>query len=712
MKKTKAEAILLLSMMLLSFPIILVKAQSQPHNADSMWIDPSSTVFDTTNASVGTRFNVTAWLNMTEDIYSYQIGLHYNRTLLQCTRSGFTAGATSNYCAGHTTVAAGPTIDTSALGNGSVEAGESLLGSDIIPGPKSGSLIWVEFQVLMVPSSGNFSSKFDITTEYPGNTFVLDTNLNNINIVTYDGTYLLIGPTPVGPPPLSASISSNATSIILGQSVLFTSTVSGGSPPYATYQWYVNSTSFPGATSNSWTYMPNAVGSDTVYLNVTDSKPTTAESNSITVQVSSTPPPSGATIYVDPSQIINFSLIPLSTFAINITLASVSNLANCSFNLTYDPQILNWITTQILEVQGQFPTVLSTTGPGSVWANLEYSPSISADPPQPLVTIYFEVKAFGTSALNLTDTSLLDSNGTPIAHSESDGLFSNGKVDVAVTNVVPDLNFLTQGTKDNINITVANLGSISETFNVSALYNTTLIGTITVMNLSNNTQTTLSITWDTTGVPAGNYTITGTASILPFEVNTTNNVYTDGTVQVVTLIHDIALTNITPVRNWTYQGFALPINITTDDDGNFTETFNVTVYADNTTIGMFTVNLNPKNSNTTTFEWNTTSAMLYHNYTLSALANPVPQEFNTTNNFLIDGIVSVRLVGDINGDGKVNIEDISIAAKAFGTFGPGFLFPGSPPSPNWNPDADINGDNKIDVRDILLIANNFGKIYA
>ena len=271
-------------MLFLSLPVVLVNAQSQAHDADSMWIDPSSTVFDTSNASVGTTFNVTIWLNMTENIYSYQIGLHYNRTLLHCTSAGFTAGSTSNYAAGHKMVLAGPTIDTGSLGNGTVLAGESCLGNDFIAGPRSASLIWLEFQILAVPTSGNFTGTFDITSEYPANTFVLDPNLNNINFNTYDGSYLFIGPTPVGPTPLSASISVSSTTVYLGQSALFTSNVTGGSPPYK-YQWYLNSTAVSGANSSSWTYLPNATGSDNVYLNATDSNSNSVNSKTVTITV-------------------------------------------------------------------------------------------------------------------------------------------------------------------------------------------------------------------------------------------------------------------------------------------------------------------------------------------------------------------------------------------------------------------------------------------
>jgi len=50
-------------------------------------------------------------------------------------------------------------------------------------------------------------------------------------------------------------------------------------------------------------------------------------------------------------------------------------------------------------------------------------------------------------------------------------------------------------------------------------------------------------------------------------------------------------------------------------------------------------------------------------------------------------------------DLTVNIKDISIAAKAFGTI---------PGQPGWSSIADVNHDYKIDIRDISLIAKQFG----
>ena len=55
---------------------------------------------------------------------------------------------------------------------------------------------------------------------------------------------------------------------------------------------------------------------------------------------------------------------------------------------------------------------------------------------------------------------------------------------------------------------------------------------------------------------------------------------------------------------------------------------------------------------------------------------------------------------DLNGDGVVDIVDIALAAKAFGSY---------PGHPRWNPTADVNGDGKVDLWDIVLIAKHFGE---
>ncbi len=57
-------------------------------------------------------------------------------------------------------------------------------------------------------------------------------------------------------------------------------------------------------------------------------------------------------------------------------------------------------------------------------------------------------------------------------------------------------------------------------------------------------------------------------------------------------------------------------------------------------------------------------------------------------------------VGDVNGDGSVDVVDLLYFADAFGAVS-GDL--------NYSPDCDFNTDGSVDVVDLLILAGNFGK---
>jgi hypothetical protein len=61
---------------------------------------------------------------------------------------------------------------------------------------------------------------------------------------------------------------------------------------------------------------------------------------------------------------------------------------------------------------------------------------------------------------------------------------------------------------------------------------------------------------------------------------------------------------------------------------------------------------------------------------------------------------TVTTIGDINGDCKVDVKDLVLVIKHFGSY-PGSVKP-------WNPNADINFDNKVDVKDMVLVNKYFG----
>ena len=108
-----------------------------------------------------------------------------------------------------------------------------------------------------------------------------------------------------------------------------------------------------------------------------------------------------------------------------------------------------------------------------------------------------------------------------------------GVADVAVVDVAVWPNTVYGGWVVDANVTVANLGNVSEAFTVSLYYDSNLISAQPVYSLQPNATLILSFSWDTAFVTAGqNYTINAGASIVQGEINTGNNVLIDGSVEV------------------------------------------------------------------------------------------------------------------------------------------------------------------------------------
>jgi hypothetical protein len=95
--------------------------------------------------------------------------------------------------------------------------------------------------------------------------------------------------------PLKVSISPTSASILVGQSVTFTSAPSGGYPPYS-YQWYLGGVQVSGETSSTWTFTPTASGIYYVYLQVKDANNNTAQSETAKITVIPPSPVGGYSI--------------------------------------------------------------------------------------------------------------------------------------------------------------------------------------------------------------------------------------------------------------------------------------------------------------------------------------------------------------------------------------------------------------------------------
>jgi hypothetical protein len=200
-------------------------------------------------------------------------------------------------------------------------------------------------------------------------------------------------------------------------------------------------------------------------------------------------------------------------------------------------------------------------------------------------------------------------------------------------------------------------------------------------------------TWTFTAVSAGSNTVY-------VEVNDSAEMHAKSNTATVTVnIHDVALTSVAPSKTVVGQGYDLNTTVTAVDLGSFPETLNVTLYTNTTSVASANVTLSGGNSTNITFTWNTTGATLGE-YDISAYAWPVAGETNTTNNNGTGGLVTVSILGDINGDFKVNLQDLVLLAQAYGS---------KPDGANWNPNADIDANGIVSLSDLGILAEHYGQ---
>jgi hypothetical protein len=215
-------------------------------------------------------------------------------------------------------------------------------------------------------------------------------------------------------------------------------------------------------------------------------------------------------------------------------------------------------------------------------------------------------------------------------------------VDIAVISVTPSTNTAVQGQVLEINVTTENQGNVALSgFNVTAYANTNKIGEHYVKpneKLSEGEVLSIIFEWNTTGYAAGGYTISANADVLPDEIDTADNTYTDGVVTIN--VHDVAITSVKPRPTSVFKGALVGIEVVVENEGTLSENFEVTAYYDNKRIDSTTLTM-PSGASWTVYLIWFTGTVTPGTYTIKANASTVPGETDTVDNTKIDGTVTV-----------------------------------------------------------------------
>jgi hypothetical protein len=194
--------------------------------------------------------------------------------------------------------------------------------------------------------------------------------------------------------------------------------------------------------------------------------------------------------------------LPGTIVNVNVTVQDEGNFAEV-FNLTA------YANTQAIGTQqvslnpgdlGNLSFTWNTTGCGKGDYNISASVSLAPG----------EVNAGNSTAAAKTPVTIL----TP-GH------------DIAVIDLTPLKTIVGQGYNMTIGVTVKNYGVFSETFNVKAYANATLVGTQSV-TLASAEKADLLFINNTASMTKGKYTLNATAGPVPGQTNTTDNTLVDG----------------------------------------------------------------------------------------------------------------------------------------------------------------------------------------
>ena len=171
----------------------ILSVPNEPHPANAIWIEPSFT--DLTDYSLGQRFQVITWLNVSTPTFSWQIMLIYRSSILNATAAGYTADGQSEFFEGLPTFGIPPHFGDLNETHAYVLIAETLLGGYSQSG--CGSLCWIEFEIIYKPATPYTGTLHLDSTD----TFILDPDLNLIPVDLYNGLYGF-HVTPPTPPPI------------------------------------------------------------------------------------------------------------------------------------------------------------------------------------------------------------------------------------------------------------------------------------------------------------------------------------------------------------------------------------------------------------------------------------------------------------------------------------------------------------------------------
>jgi hypothetical protein len=490
-KQIVATTFLLMLIFSLTFAANPVSAQDEPL-ATEVYITPTAI-----SQAVGTQFTLTVGISNVVDLAGFEVKLGWDPTVLTYVSHTKTPEAVLNpvvFVVSDIVDAAGGTYDLAA----------ATLGGAPFSG--SGVIFTVTLNVTAVGYSALAFPLHDLADPVP----------NPIAHTVVEGVF-------------------DNQPIVVEHDLTISVTGMGTTDPALGTYTYEEGTVVPVTAYPASGWMLDHWLLDTVDVGTANPYSVTMDADHTLEAVFAEIPPTQPRIFVSPPEIIDPTMIPGTSFSIDIQIGDVFDLYGYSFGLSYGTDVLTCTGVVITppNTDPHFTTDIAVDDLlGEISVSVGYytpAPPITLLSNSTVVTIFFMVQGYGCTPLDLHDTLLTNPVGDPIPHEVGDGFFCTLIADVAIVWVEPSTNYVYPGRPVNITVVAANLGDVTSTFDVTAYYANTTIGVQAVIDLPPDHNTTLIFVWDTTGLtPCNNFTISAYASPVPYELDFTNNYYESG----------------------------------------------------------------------------------------------------------------------------------------------------------------------------------------
>jgi len=279
-------------------------------------------------------------------------------------------------------------------------------------------------------------------------------------------------------------------------------------------------------------------------------------------------------IYMEPALTVDPALTPGKNYTISIkTDYNGSDIQSWQLTLTYNSSVLHGvkvtngdlITTakhsMAMFMPGSFDNTAGKLSLTAAFFFFVLEPAPMTSGPGTLANVTFTVVGVGESNITIgpetrligyTENGIGDPyyiiNAAAMSDHIGHGYFNNILPlihDVAVTSLDAPAEAVL-GEVVSINVTVANQGDFSETFDVTIYYDGITMETRTVMDLAPGAETTLTFIWNTAGMKEGTYTIKAEASLVVDEVDPNDNTFVDGTVTITTPVGLSTMVDLDP----------------------------------------------------------------------------------------------------------------------------------------------------------------------